>query len=148
YSAALILRAMQTGTPDYSDNRPETGMHGVLADLVRVITSAPRHARPSGSNVLAIIRAWRRKAHAGSLESSASQNLNGGQGAEGDLTVALDKVAYALGKDLRQSIEMNTHKSSKILEALGYSENAHKAVSLLRDKYISSAWHNIRSAIT
>jgi len=145
YSAALILRAMQVGTPETNGRRADQGMSGELAHIVRRATENAPEQRPTAEYILALIRTLRRR-----LEQHRQPEVLRRQTEGLPATLTPDEARHC-GKDLREYIE-NARLEPPLVQRLALPRDdgggIDEMIANLKDIYISSAWHNLLPCIT
>ncbi len=150
YSAALVLRAMQTGAAPKPGEIPHHGMHGDLKNIVKAICLAPTEHRPSAKSLLEVIRALRAQRNHG----LPSPQLNKASPSTASLVAPMSSQDMAmLGADLRCSVEIGRCNRSKLAETHGHclladgSTIAH-AVDAIQKIHISKTWYNLLQHIS
>ena len=142
YSAALVLRAMQTGAPPGPDEQPSTRMHGALKNIVKQCT-AESERRPSAKTVVEIFRALRKRhINSGSTDDGSTTPSNVGA------VVTLGHTARSMGENLRSNIESLSCDKSVISRDLGHaavgsSLNIRRAARKIQAIHVRSSWHNL-----
>lgn len=140
YSAALVMRAMQTGAPESTTGHLHEGMHGILAALVRAISEARRDSRPTAANALALLRASRRRAQ---VQSQANVTLSEPHPtSDAGLQPPHTPASYDLGRSLRECVESCRPIPISKLNDFMNPPKARELIEQIRARHISSSWHS------
>lgn len=140
YSAALVLRAIQTGSPPAWDEQPMAGMYGDLKKIAKQCT-AELDRRPSAKTIAEIFRALRKQ----QAPKTSGANSTFSPTVNSDVDVA---KAQNLGEDLRLNISTLTGDRSLLMasgEHIFAKSNIdiHLAIRKMELIHTRSSWHNL-----